>query len=173
MQWSKLKKQIEGRLCNVLRNRVAYHSTRFRESHDQVGRGWITFDNEIIHDFCTLKSRYKYNSLADEIRKQKNSLDWRNPEQKNDYYKAYEIADSEMEKQGIYNQYEFYNAIKEFLNLSIEDALTSTNSLIRAIAYFDSRVGKRRLVKLEDEENIIVRKLQVVRLRAESLIDEE
>ncbi len=171
MQWSKLKKQIESRLCNALKSRITYHNTRYRDTHDQVGRGWVTFDNEIIHDFCTVNRGYQYNSLANDIRKQNDALDWRNPEQQDEYYKAYKIAEREMEKQGIHNQYEFYNAIEEFINLSIDDALSSTNPLIRAIAYFDSRLGKRRLVKLKEDESIIARKFQVVRLKAGGIFD--
>ncbi|WP_425432179.1 SF0329 family protein [Fontibacillus panacisegetis] len=63
-----MKEQIESRLCESLRGRVVYNSTRYRGSHDKAGRSWITFDNEIIHDFCTVKLRYEFNIAADRIR---------------------------------------------------------------------------------------------------------
>ncbi|SDG36026.1 hypothetical protein SAMN04488542_1384 [Fontibacillus panacisegetis] len=114
MQWSKMKEQIESRLCESLRGRVVYNSTRYRGSHDKVGRSWITFDNEIIHDFCTVKLRYEFNIAADRIREESDSHDWRNPEQKDGYYEAYKIADEEMERQGYIIS---LNSIKQLKNI--------------------------------------------------------
>ncbi|WP_256762438.1 hypothetical protein [Cohnella sp. WQ 127256] len=173
MRWSKLKEQLESRICDSLKNRVSYNSTRYRGTHDQVGRAWVTFDHDIIHDFCTVKRSYKYNTLANEIRAETNSLDWKDPVQQKGYYQAYNQAANEMERQGIHNQYEFYEAIEEYLNLSIEDAMNSSNPIIRAIAFFDGRLGKRRLLNIKKDENIIVIKFIVIRKKAEGLYKEE
>lgn len=173
MQWSKLKKRIESTICDSLKGRVTFHSTRYRGSHDEEGRAWIALDNVSIHDFCTIKRLYKYNTLADQIRVQSNSTDWTNSEQKSDYYKAYEIADEIMEAQGIHNQYEFYKAIEKYLTLSMNDAIQSQNPIIRAVSVFDKRVGKRRLMNMKEEENVIVNKFLKIRLKAEGLIDDE
>lgn len=173
MRWSKLKEQIESRMCDSLKGRVSFNSTRYRGAHDQVGRAWITIDHEIIHDFCSVKRMYKYNTLAYEIRTETNSLDWKDPDQQKAYYQAYNQADDEMERQGIHNQYEFYNAIEEYLNLSIEDAMNSTNPIIRATSCFDGRLGKRRLLNIKEDENIIVNKFIEIRFKAEGLVREE
>ncbi|WEK56074.1 MAG: hypothetical protein P0Y55_08510 [Candidatus Cohnella colombiensis] len=167
-----MKEQIESKLCESLKGRVKFNSTRYRGSHDEVGRSWVTFDNEIIHDFCTVKLRYKYNTTANMLREETNSLDWRAPEQKKGYYEACRIAGKEMEFQGIHNQFEFYKAIEEYLNLSIDEAMRSTNPIIRSISWFDKRLGKRRLIRIEEESNIIVIKFRNFRLEAEGLIDE-
>lgn len=173
LQWSKLKEQIESRLCDSLRERVIFNSTRYRGSHDKVGRSWITFDGEIIHDFCTVKLRYEFNTTANKIKEDTDSHDWSNPEQKRGYYEAYKIADEEMVRQGIHNQFEFYKAIEEYLNLSIDEAMNSTNPIIKAMSWFDKRLGKRRLLLVEDNENIIVKKFRDIRLKVDGVIDEE
>ncbi|MGO4375522.1 hypothetical protein AB4Z21_33165, partial [Paenibacillus sp. MCAF20] len=80
MKWSKMKEQIESKLCDSLKDRVKFNSTRYRGSHDEVGRSWVTFDNDIIHDFCTVKLRYKFNTTANMIREDTNSLDWKDPD---------------------------------------------------------------------------------------------
>ncbi|MFC5529790.1 hypothetical protein [Cohnella yongneupensis] len=173
MKWSKLKKLLESRTCDSLKGRVSFNSTRYRGTHDEEGRAWITFDNEIIHDFCTVKRRYGFNTLADEIRVKTNSPDWKDFNQQKGYYQAYQLANAEMEKLGLYNQYEFYNAIEEYLNLSIEEAMESSKPIIRAISWFDRRLGKRRLTIIKTDENIIVNKFKEIRLRVEGLIREE
>ncbi|MHA6484094.1 SF0329 family protein [Paenibacillus sp. strain BS8-2] len=173
MRWSKLKEQIESRICDSLKSRITFNSTRYRGTHDQVGRAWITIDHEIIHDFCTVKRSYLYNTVANAIRLESNSLDWKDPEQQKGYYQAYKESDKELERQGIHNQYEFYNAIEEYLNISIEDAMSSTNPIIRAISYFDRRIGKRRLMNIKEDENNIVNKFKEIRLKAEGLIRDE
>jgi len=173
MRWSKMKVQIESRLCDSLKARVTFNSTRYRGSHDQEGRAWITLDDVIVHDFSTDNLRYKYETLADEFRKETNALDWKDPAQQKEYYAANSKAVEEMKTRGIHNQYEFYNAIEEYLNLSIEEAMNSTNTIIRAISWWDKRLGKRRLINKEEDLNILVRKFKKIRLRSEGLLDEE
>lgn len=168
-----MNEQIESRLCKSLEVRVKFNSTRYRGTHDQEGKAWITFDHVIVHDFSSVNLRYKYETLANEIRKETNALDWKDPAQQKEYYEAYRIADEEMERQGIHNQYEFYSAIEEYLYLSIEEAMNSTNTIIRAISWWDKRVGKRRLINREEEINILVNKFKGIRLKAEGLLDEE
>ena len=49
MRWSKLKQQIELRLAPELAGRIKFHTTRYRNAHDGMGRSWITLDDaEII-----------------------------------------------------------------------------------------------------------------------------
>jgi len=134
-----MKEQIESRLCDSLEERIKFNSTRYRGSHDQEGRAWITFDDVIVHDFCTVNRQKKYYSLANEISKETNALDWKDPAKQKKYYEAYRKADEEMERQGIHNQYEFYSANEEYLNLSIEEAMNSTNTIIKAISRWDKR----------------------------------
>src|SRR6185369_9440020 len=48
MQWSKLKARVKERICPELRDRVDFHLTSYRRSHDDVDKVWITIDGETI-----------------------------------------------------------------------------------------------------------------------------
>jgi len=168
-----MKENIESGLCESLKGRVSVNSTRYRGSHDKVGRLWITFDHEILYDFCTVKLRYELNTAANKIREKTNSLDWRISEQRNGYNEAYKIAVKEVERQGIYNQFEFYKAVEEYLNMSIDETMISTNPIIKAMSWFDKRRGKRRLLIMEEDEHLIVKRFKNIRLKVEGAIDEE
>ncbi|SDG49728.1 hypothetical protein SAMN04488542_14919 [Fontibacillus panacisegetis] len=78
-----------------------------------------------------------------------------------------------MERQGIHNQFEFYKAIEKYLNLSIDESMNSPNPIIKAMSWFDKRLGKRRLLKIDEDENIIVNKFKNIRLKVEGVINKE
>ena len=50
---------------------------------------------------------------------------------------------------GVFTAYDLPIAMRQFLNMSIDDALASSNPLIRAIAVIDRRLGKRRVQLLD------------------------
>lgn len=155
-----------------MRRRIVFHSTRYRGTHDQVGKAWITFDNEMIHDFCTINREYKRNTLASELSKQSHSTNDSEPAQRENYYRASRIADKEMVRQGIHSQFEFYYAVEEYLNLSINEALASTNPIIRALSILDRRLGKQRLICIRDDHPI-VNKLLIIRILVEYIEPQE
>jgi hypothetical protein len=60
--------------------------------------------------------------------------------------------------------------LKSYLNYSIEEALGSTDELVRAMAMFDKRVDKRRLYSLMDEMEsapLLVKHFYTIRWQAE------
>jgi len=52
MKWSKLKSEIEKKICDDLKNRVSINSTRY--GNCTCGHAWITLDKEVIVNFCTM-----------------------------------------------------------------------------------------------------------------------
>lgn len=52
---------------------------------------------------------------------------------------------------GIASTWDVLGAIEEYLNLSIQDALQSNNSIIRMFAILDRRVGERTLLAVQGE----------------------
>ena len=54
-------------------------------------------------------------------------------------------------KLGVFDQRSFYCAFNEFDNQSIEDSLKSDNLIVKIFAVLDRRVGKRRLLAMQDE----------------------
>ena len=56
--------------------------------------------------------------------------------------------------EGVFAAYDLPNAMAQFLNMNIDDALSSENPLIRAIAIIDRRTGKRRIELLDPSSEI-------------------
>ena len=84
------------------------------------------------------------------------------------FYEAYAL------EQGTFDQKVFYEAFGIFDNQSIEKSLVSENPLVRIFALLDRRLGKRRLLALEDsmeQELDWVRAFYVIRLQAEGLME--
>jgi len=170
MQWSKLKKRIEDKICDSLKGRVEVHSTRYRNSSDIEGRGWITIDKKDIFSACTIKWEVEYHNIDQQIQSANKNSDFDDPSGRY-YFFPQNHAHDILKKQGIYSQYEFYDAIETYLNLSINDALKSQNALIRTFAIIDCRVGKRRLPKLKSEigQEAIVNTLYRLRCEVEGI----
>ena len=79
-------------------------------------------------------------------------------------------------EQGTFDQKVFYEAFAIFDNQSIEKSLVSENPLVRIFALLDRRLGKRRLLALEEsmeQELDWVRAFYVTRMQAEGLMDRE
>jgi len=133
MQWSKLKTRVKERICPELRDRVDFHLTSYRRSHDDADKVWITIDGEPL-----LKMKYyAYHTAHHEA--------WICGLEG----AAIKSLLSELE---IFQPRDFGNAMRTYLDLPISDALASPNPLIKAFAIIDRRVGKRTLAKLEISE---------------------
>jgi hypothetical protein len=70
-----------------------------------------------------------------------------------------------------YADFHFTGALREYITLSIDDALQSSNSLIQAVAMFDRRLGKRRLQKMTENppEHPLVNAFFRLRCEAEGI----
>jgi hypothetical protein len=70
-----------------------------------------------------------------------------------------------------FSRFDLTDALESYLNLSIEDALCSSNTIIRAIAMLDRRVGKRRLqqVVIDATTHPFIMQLYTLRCTAEHL----
>ena len=146
MQWSKLKKNIESFFADSVKGRVELRSTRYHDSHDDEGRGYIVVDKEEIANFCSISKWQAESKVSNELRVISGATDFMNPEHKTNYYAAIKQTDTLLNIQGIHSQYGFYEALKDYLELSIDDALASDNTIIKALAILDRRLGKRRLL---------------------------
>jgi hypothetical protein len=161
--WSKTKKQLNELRCQSLKGRVDIHLTNYRNAHDQVGRAYITVDNKEILNMCTIISERSVYRKEAELVNQTNkdfSLEVQ--------LKAMDIVMSE----GVFAQYDFLNAVEEFLTLSIDKALKSNNMAILILALLDRRTGKRTLIKMKDsikEELDIVQYFYHLRCEAENI----
>lgn len=160
MKWSKLKSLVEGRIAPSMAGRVAINSTAY--GNCSCGHAWITIDKEVVANFCTRAfwnrspsfDQEKGRFVADEI-----------PEGVRKKYEKQLVEYGELSRQ------DAYQSCWEFVHdLSVEDALISEDPLIQSLAVLDSRVGKRRLTKIELESlHPLASKMFTERLAAEGI----
>lgn len=166
MAWSKLRAGIEGRFAASLRGRLRVHQARYRNTLEEMGRIWFELDGREIASFETLPALKRRVELSHEL------LDvnggWGTAG-------AYHAADAEalrlIKLQGEQSDYVVKDDLEAFLSLSIEDALSSPNPLLKALAIADRRTGKRRLQRTEVTERAhpLIRAIFEARCLAEEI----
>ena len=76
-------------------------------------------------------------------------------------------------KLGVFDQCCFYRAFEEFEHQSIEESLVSDNLIIRIFAILDRRIGKRRLLLMQEtinDEPEMFQEFFAIRAKAEGLM---
>jgi len=151
MQWSKLKSRVENFICPELRGRIDFHLTSYRQSHDGADKVWIVVDGEKVFSF-------KYYAFEAAEREAYNGLKMNQAQ-----------AKERLWKNEIHSPKNFGDAVREYLSLSVKEALQSPNDIIKAFAVIDKRVGKRTLERLEIPDSAHTLVKIFYRLRCESL----
>jgi hypothetical protein len=149
MQWSKLKSRVKSFICPELRDRIDFHLTSYRESHDGADKVWITVDGQRVFS-C---KHYPHK--------------WAEAEA---YYGGLrgEQVKSLLREKEIHGPKDFGDAMRAYLDMPVREALKSTDPLVKAFALVDRRVGKRTLEKLEisESEHTLVKAFYALRLAA-------
>ncbi len=164
--WSGSRNKLEhDYLCPALRGHIQYFATSYRESHDQIGRAAIRLDGvEVLQSsYYDYERNYwnKYQALQQEGIGE------------NDPKAPFRLAHEGTLNDGCFDNGFFYEAFGIFDNQSIEKSLVSENPIVRIFALLDRRLGKRRLLALEEsmeQELDWVRVFYVIRMRAEGLM---
>ena len=155
--WSGIRNKLENDyLCPALRGHIQYFATSYSKSADHEGRAAIRMDGvEVLRSHHLRSTTLKDHDSAKE---------------------AINQAHAFALEQGTFDQKVFYEAFGIFDNQSIEKSLVSQNPLVRIFALLDRRLGKRRLLALEEsmeQELDWVRAFYVIRMQAEGLIEKE
>ncbi|WP_291581946.1 SF0329 family protein [Clostridium sp. UBA6640] len=156
--WSKTKKYLESFVCETLKGRVEFFVTNYRKAHDEMGRAYITVDKKEVFNMCSLKGEAATRTKEVELKRSK-YID-RDVYNSNESRMINEEARQLVNKEGIFEQYEFFNAVEEYLNNPIKHSLNSTNMIIKILSLIDRRVGKRTL---ENMKNIIEKEHELVK----------
>ena len=168
--WSGIRNKLENDyLCPALRGRIQYFATSYwEESHDQTGRAAIRLDGvEVLRsNYYAYEQNYwnRYQALR------------REGVGEDDPKAPFRLAHEGTLNDGCFDNGFFYEAFHEFDNQSIEKSLVSANPLVRIFALLDRRLGKRRLLALEEsmeQELDWVRAFYVIRMQAEGLMEKE
>ena len=138
--WAEVRKILEqDLLCDSLKSRVRYFTTRYRKAHDGIGRVCILVDEKevISMPFSIENERY-----AETHRRKKDEPD-------KSFKEIHEKVFEDFAEKGLYYPGDFGFALDEFLSANIQDALISNNYIVRMLAILDRRVGKRTLEKIK------------------------
>jgi hypothetical protein len=140
MQWSKLKARVKALIHPGLRDRIDFHLTSYRRSHDGADKVWITVDGRRVFG-CKHYTReraageaYVAGLRGAQVRQA--------------------LRDIEVHGPG-----DFGDAMRAYLDAPVREALQSPDPLVRAFALFDRRVGERTIRALEvaDTEHTLVK----------------
>jgi hypothetical protein len=155
MIWSKIKKSIEGLMADKLQKRVRFYVTRYGPGVSYIqDRAWVTFDNKEIMSGSTIGwIRENYNLTG--------KLRWDTDEQ----------TEKELTEKGYFFRQTFVAALVEYLEMPIDKAIQSSNVIIRSVAMFDRRLGKRRLQSMQfsEDENPLVKSFYAIRCEVEGI----
>lgn len=142
MSWSGLKKQIEERFAPSLRGRVSLFKTRRRSARGATLHCGIRIDGKEILSGNSYERPWRE---TDEPRTQ--------------------------EDHSFFNGEDFNNATNGYLDLTIEEIISSENIVVRAIGMLDKRLGKRRLRAMDlSNQPKLLRRLWQFRCLAENLV---
>jgi hypothetical protein len=180
MQWSKTKSTLESFLCDELKGRIKIYATVYRGSHDGPSRVWITLDKEEILSASDVTYTVRHEKLYQQMKKEGNlkeipySPDWDvmfNSKERHELVKVSNEAEEILINQIIFNSHHLYAPFMEYSSLSIEEAMSSNNIIIRAYSMLDRRLGKRRLKELNmnEETHPLIVKFYKIRCEVEGL----
>lgn len=160
--WSGMRKKLEREyLAESLRGHIQYYATSYRKSHDHEGRAAIRYDGKEIIKGCYWNNWMKAGLFPrDEKWERRMAME-----------NAY--MDDVALKLGVFDQRCFYRAFEEFEHQSIEESLVSDNLIIRIFAILDRRIGKRRLLLMQEtinDEPEMFQEFFAIRAKAEGLM---
>jgi len=168
MKWSQRKKRLEASFADSVAGRVEVWSTRYRKPSDELGEAWITIDKERVWSMGTCTYYAEAHRAAQQFSGE--SFISSDRAQREVYWQARKQAEKSFANQGVCSLEDVDKALFGFLNLSINDPVTSDNPIIRAFAIIDGRFGRRRLLQFNDsDEHPLVRTLYRFRCRAEGI----
>ena len=170
MQWSKLKHHIESLFAESVKGRVGLHSTRYRTMHDSDGRSWITLDGkEIINMVYWWKwdlERWKREQI---LTREADVNDQQNPDESQK--RLTREAKKSLASDSFFWQGNLGEALHQYLSLSIDEIVYSSNVIIRALGMLDARFGRRRLKAMDvSNEPELVKTLYAFRCHVEGVL---
>ncbi len=159
MKWSKQKKIIENSICDNLKKRISINLTHYRAVHEPESRFWITYDGKEIISISKMKWLNEWVKIMEEYRISKGTEN------------EFDYATKVMQNNGSYYIDDIQDSLDQYLNLSINEALSSGNFIIKALSMIDKRLGKRRLttMALDEKEHPLVKKLYEIRCGIEGI----
>lgn len=173
--WGNLKKQMNELLSDSLKDKISYCYTTYRRVHDTYGRATINFEKRELAAF-SWHMRYEQWDDEHKILNDSNSdichlgslpQVWEKQKQIQK-----ELSREKWMPECILCDGDFINAVTSYLKTDISSALNSDNYIMRVFAYMDRRLGKRTLLKIRDDAEVMpdwVKQFYHIRCQAEGL----
>ena len=157
--WCNLKKQLNSLLCDALKEKISYFYTSYHNVHNAYGRATINYCKKEIAAFSWAQM-YEQESDISEL-----------------FSEGKDVSIERLEKEKwmpecVLCEGDFIHSVTAYLNCSIASALNSDNYILRVLAYIDRRVGKRTLMKIKDDVELLpewVKAFYRIRCEAEGL----
>lgn len=173
--WSGVRKRLEqDLLCEKLRGRVQYFLTHYHGAPDNYGRFAVRLDGKEIlfaNPYNEMSVCRQSEQIKAELGETRNWWELFEGD-KARYDEIYRLTDRACVERGVMEIYHVTDAIREYLNLSAQDALCSENAAVRMFAVLDRRIGKRTLAKVSESvrrQPEWLRPFYEVRLQAEGI----
>lgn len=138
--WSYLNKKLQSLLCDELRGRITYFLTSYHKVHNSYGRACVRLDGREIVSFDWINMYRQESDFYAEWKKSGKSLE--------EFGEAPPDLLNKWDENCTYCEADFLSAATAFLNMPINQALQSDNSIIKMLAIMDRRTGKRTLQTL-------------------------
>lgn len=170
MNWSKLKRNLDGFLSPALFGRVEFRPTGYRYLPDKAGLCYIAVDKKNVfnmRDKTTLIRWYETeqeikndsaiqiaitNEEIEAVRKESNGVI---PEDRLQVIvrgrKLSECAKVILSAQSALSKSNFTDVANKFLSTPIEESLESHDILLNILALVDRRVGKKRILNMGEK----------------------
>lgn len=175
MRWTKTKTLVENLICEKLKKRLNIYATSYNVSLGEQRRIWITLDNKEIFSASSAHFLMEHDKLWEEV-KRRTSKPF--PDCLYECFPEFveKISDLDyslliLEQRSIFNVERVYDALVQYPNFPIEEALSSENVIVQALAMVDKRLGKRRLKHLVfyPDTHPIVSKFYQIRCEIEGI----
>jgi len=170
MKWSKVEKSAEDLLADTLKGRIRFHVTKYcRGTSYTMSRGWITYDGKELKNFSQVKWLMASGELVRQIESLNTGKEGTKAHPARHGREKWDQAEALLEQKEVFSKDQFYLSLQQYIQLSIDAALNSSNTIIRAIALLDRRCGKRRLATLKppDDAPNLVKECYRIRCEAE------
>ncbi|MNO67086.1 hypothetical protein D3C76_578890 [compost metagenome] len=170
MSWSKLKQQLESFLCPALYGRVEYRASSYRYLPDKSGSCYISVDKKNVLNMNDRTSSIRWYQTEQEI---KNDSDLQIPISHDEIEavrkdskgiipedrliviaksrKITEVAKELLSAQTSLSKSNFTVVATKFISISIEESIESDDILLNILALVDRRVGKKRILNLDEK----------------------
>ena len=157
MQWSKIRTRLRACVCTELRKRVDFHLTNYREYGSNGHEVWITVDGEKV-----FSASYCDYMISENVLQRDKGL------RTLAEGKEGKIAHDVLTRAEIHDASITVYTFREYLDSDPQDALVSTDPVLKSLAIIDRRIGQRTLARLRvgKREHSLVRKFYTLRLSA-------